>query len=244
MRQHAQRLVELLGGTDTVRTAVDRLYQRLLTDPDLLTYFEDVDVATLRAAHDGVPGARPRRSRGHDRVSPPRRSASRMRTHTSTSPTTRSTRPPGMSWTSSLRLRVDPDLVDDAIIKIAALRPHIVRAGSSRTQRDPAGAARPAPSGETLVGPRILLEPLRTDHADEMAALLDDPALYAYIGGGPASVSELRARYARQVAGPGPDGGEVWLNWVVRRRDGLKPSARCRPPSAPTKTGESRLWPG
>ena len=42
MRQHAQRLVELLGGTDTVRTAVDRLYQRLLTDPDLLSYFEDV----------------------------------------------------------------------------------------------------------------------------------------------------------------------------------------------------------
>ena len=40
--------------------------------------------------------------------------------------------------------------------------------------------------------------------------------------GGPPSVSELRARYARHVAGAGPDGGEVWLNWVVRRRDGLQ----------------------
>jgi RimJ/RimL family protein N-acetyltransferase len=35
----------------------------------------------------------------------------------------------------------------------------------------------------------------------------------------PASEPELRARYARQVAGP-PDGSEVWHNWMLRRREG------------------------
>ncbi|MHA6786000.1 GNAT family N-acetyltransferase [Pseudonocardia saturnea] len=60
---------------------------------------------------------------------------------------------------------------------------------------------------------RLVLEPLRVDHAEEMATVLADPALYAVIGGVPPSVDELRARYARQVAGPAEG---QWLNWVVR----------------------------
>jgi hypothetical protein len=38
----------------------------------------------------------------------------------------------------------------------------------------------------------------------------------------PASVGELRDRYARLVAGA-PDEDKVWLNWVVRRRLGGEP---------------------
>jgi RimJ/RimL family protein N-acetyltransferase len=69
-----------------------------------------------------------------------------------------------------------------------------------------------------LPGEQLILEPLRVDHAGEMAALLDDPGLHVYIGGEPASVDELRDRYERQIAGAAPDGQELWLNWIVRRR--------------------------
>jgi RimJ/RimL family protein N-acetyltransferase len=49
-----------------------------------------------------------------------------------------------------------------------------------------------------------------------MAPLLDDAALHAYTGGRPATVEELRARFARQAAGRSPDGTQRWLNQVVR----------------------------
>src|SRR5262245_25767721 len=52
-----------------------------------------------------------------------------------------------------------------------------------------------------------------------MAAVLNDPALHTFIGGEPATVDELRARYSRQVVGQSSDGTEGWLNWVVRRDD-------------------------
>lgn len=52
-----------------------------------------------------------------------------------------------------------------------------------------------------------------------MAPLLDDPGLHVFIGGEPASLSELRERYGRQAAGRSRDGSQRWLNWVVRRRE-------------------------
>ncbi|MGW8886637.1 GNAT family N-acetyltransferase [Streptomyces sp. NPDC055749] len=62
--------------------------------------------------------------------------------------------------------------------------------------------------------------PLRTGYADEMAAVLADPALHAYTGGAPEDADALRARYARQTAGS-PDPAERWWNWVLRvRTDG------------------------
>ncbi|MFD9904498.1 GNAT family N-acetyltransferase [Streptomyces sp. NPDC059063] len=68
---------------------------------------------------------------------------------------------------------------------------------------------------EPLTSERLSLEPLRVTHAEEMAVVLSDPALYAYIGGAPDDVDALRARYARQVAGA-PDPAVSWCNWVVR----------------------------
>jgi RimJ/RimL family protein N-acetyltransferase len=62
-----------------------------------------------------------------------------------------------------------------------------------------------------------VLEPLRVDHAGEMFAVLDDDALHRFVGGRPVGEAELRARYARQVAGRSPDGRRRWLNWIVRR---------------------------
>ncbi|MFF0560669.1 GNAT family N-acetyltransferase [Streptomyces sp. NPDC004266] len=65
---------------------------------------------------------------------------------------------------------------------------------------------------------RLDLVPLAVAHADEMAGVLADPALHAFIGGAPLTAPELRARYERLVAGP-PDPAVVWCNWVVRLRE-------------------------
>jgi RimJ/RimL family protein N-acetyltransferase len=72
------------------------------------------------------------------------------------------------------------------------------------------------PTATVLTGRRLVLEPLRLDHADEMAAVLDDPALHEYTGGTPATATELRFRYSRLATGFSADGSECWLNWVVR----------------------------
>jgi len=66
---------------------------------------------------------------------------------------------------------------------------------------------------------RIVLEPLRSEHADEMVAVLRDPALYMFTGGEPPTLHELRARYERQAVGRSPDGSAEWLNWIVRTVD-------------------------
>ena len=55
---------------------------------------------------------------------------------------------------------------------------------------------------EPLRAPSVTLEPLTVEHAEAMAAVLADPALYAVTGGEPPTTEELRARYARQVLGP------------------------------------------
>lgn len=65
---------------------------------------------------------------------------------------------------------------------------------------------------------RLTLEPLRVEHAEEMAPLLDDDRLHTFVGGRPPTVQELRARYARQVVGRSGDGTQGWCNWVMRVR--------------------------
>jgi RimJ/RimL family protein N-acetyltransferase len=65
---------------------------------------------------------------------------------------------------------------------------------------------------------RLELLPLQVEHAEEMAGVLADPALHAFIGGEPDDVGALRARYERLVEGS-PDPAVSWLNWVIRLRD-------------------------
>jgi RimJ/RimL family protein N-acetyltransferase len=74
------------------------------------------------------------------------------------------------------------------------------------------------PAADVIETARLSLEPLRADHAAEMAPLLDDQALHRYMGGRPATRGELYTRYRRQSAGRSPNGQEGWLNWVVRHR--------------------------
>ena len=72
--------------------------------------------------------------------------------------------------------------------------------------------------GDALIATaRLMLHPLQVADADEMVVVLADSTLHEFTGGEPATLDELRARYAAWVEGSGsPD--EVWLNWIVRRR--------------------------
>jgi RimJ/RimL family protein N-acetyltransferase len=64
---------------------------------------------------------------------------------------------------------------------------------------------------------RLDLTPLRVEDAVEMVEVLGDERLHEFIGGRPADLDGLRARYATLVAGS-QNQTEVWLNWIVRRR--------------------------
>ena len=70
---------------------------------------------------------------------------------------------------------------------------------------------------ETITTERLDLLPLGVEHAEEMAAVLADPALHTFIGGTPESLEGLHLRYERLVAGPS-DPAVSWLNWVVSLR--------------------------
>lgn len=63
---------------------------------------------------------------------------------------------------------------------------------------------------------RLILEPLRVDHAVEMVDVLGDSALYEFTGGEPPTLEELSARHASQIRGVSSDGTEEWRNWIVR----------------------------
>lgn len=79
------------------------------------------------------------------------------------------------------------------------------------------------PPAPPLTAGRVQLDPLRVEHAEEMAPLLDDPGLHSFIGGRPATPAELRHKYRRQSVGFSPDGSQRWLNWTVRRIDDGRP---------------------
>jgi RimJ/RimL family protein N-acetyltransferase len=67
---------------------------------------------------------------------------------------------------------------------------------------------------------RLWLVPLAVSDAEEMVGVLSAGALYTFTGGEPPGLDELRARYARQVAGRSPDGSQEWRNWIIRREPG------------------------
>jgi RimJ/RimL family protein N-acetyltransferase len=62
---------------------------------------------------------------------------------------------------------------------------------------------------------RLTMRPLLVEDAEEMAIVLADPALHEFTGGEPATLDELRARYATWAQGSGSV-DELWLNWIVR----------------------------
>ena len=72
------------------------------------------------------------------------------------------------------------------------------------------------PTLRSIATARLTLEPQVTEHAEEMFALLQDPAIYQYENEPPASIDGLRQRFARLESRTSADGRELWLNWVLR----------------------------
>jgi RimJ/RimL family protein N-acetyltransferase len=67
---------------------------------------------------------------------------------------------------------------------------------------------------------RLLLEPIRADHANAMFEGLREPSLYAYqTDEPPRDAASLRARYARLASGHSTDELAHWFNWIFVRRD-------------------------
>ena len=78
----------------------------------------------------------------------------------------------------------------------------------------------PEDSGASMQTERLVLEPMLRSDAAEMYPLLCDSRLYEFTGGEPpSSVSSLAEVYGLRESRRSPDGREVWLNWVVRRRE-------------------------
>ncbi|TFI44294.1 N-acetyltransferase [Micrococcus endophyticus] len=62
---------------------------------------------------------------------------------------------------------------------------------------------------------RLHLRPLTVADAEEMSAVLADPALYAHTGGEPPSEELLTQQYRIQTRGESADGSERWQNLIV-----------------------------
>ena len=57
-------------------------------------------------------------------------------------------------------------------------------------------------AAEPIATERLVLTGLSVEDADEMVRVLNDEALYEFIGGRPPTRSELRHRYRELVTGP------------------------------------------
>ncbi len=68
----------------------------------------------------------------------------------------------------------------------------------------------------TIDAGTLTLLPQTRDHAEEMFAVLGDPAIYTYENEPPPSVEWLRARFEMLESRQSADGAEQWLNWVIR----------------------------
>jgi len=62
----------------------------------------------------------------------------------------------------------------------------------------------------------LTLEPQTAAHAEEMFAVLSDPAIYAHENEPPPSLEWLRARFAKLESRRSADGQQQWLNWGIR----------------------------
>ena len=68
---------------------------------------------------------------------------------------------------------------------------------------------------------RLVLEPIRSDHADALFAGLQETSLYTYETElPPHDLRALRARYAALGSGRSPYDDQHWLNWILVLREG------------------------
>lgn len=78
----------------------------------------------------------------------------------------------------------------------------------------------PADDEMRISTPRLDLIPLTAGDAEDLFSLVKDPALGRFTGETPPADAEaVRAGFARWEPRRSPDGSELWLNWVLRRRE-------------------------
>jgi RimJ/RimL family protein N-acetyltransferase len=63
---------------------------------------------------------------------------------------------------------------------------------------------------------RLVLEPIRSEHAEALYSVLSDASLYQYTQDvPPESPAALGLRYKRLESRRSPDGEQAWLNWAL-----------------------------
>lgn len=68
------------------------------------------------------------------------------------------------------------------------------------------------------------MRPLAANHADALFPILRDVHLWRFVEQGPPkTLAGLRERYSRLENRRSPDGGELWLNWALERREDDQP---------------------
>lgn len=71
---------------------------------------------------------------------------------------------------------------------------------------------------------RLSLLPIRTEHAEAMYEGLCDDQLYSYLPEEPPnSLQEIKERYRFLQDAKSIDEKEIWLNWIIFKRDDLAP---------------------
>src|SRR5260221_12817778 len=116
-----------------------------------------------------------------------------------------------MRWSASMLLRASIKRCCAARQRASmAKAPTIASRGASATGSPRSNLQRP------LASSRLTLEPQAAAHAEEMFAVLSDPAIYEYENEPPASLEWLRARFAKLESRLSANGREQWLNWVIR----------------------------
>jgi ribosomal-protein-alanine N-acetyltransferase len=68
----------------------------------------------------------------------------------------------------------------------------------------------------TLQASICTLEPQIAAHAQDMFAVLSDPAIYEFENEPPVSQAWLQERFTRLESRGSADGTQTWLNWVLR----------------------------
>ena len=73
----------------------------------------------------------------------------------------------------------------------------------------------------TIQTNRLTLQPISPMDAEDLFAIMRDPAIGTALGEPPPeSVEAIRARIVSWVTGPGPGDDERWLNWLARTQAG------------------------
>jgi RimJ/RimL family protein N-acetyltransferase len=93
----------------------------------------------------------------------------------------------------------------------------------------------------TVAGPRLVFEPLREAHAEELYDAAQDLRIYPFIPERPPqSLAAMRAEFMRFAEGAPAGSDQIWLNWAIRERA----AGICIGTLQATRFADGALWIG